>query len=187
MYDVEKKLFDVLPGTEYQEINNPLDRKLLITEINKSGLEDMFEYSSQEIFYRNLNMSPHKNIKDTANYLNELIRRKKEGYSGGLANYWFIRLKSSNKVIGTFGFVGFNRRENCVEIGKGLSPSVWGKGFVYELLGIMMTYAFNVLDLSYMFSFTQIGNVANIKSMERGGFKINKFIKDYEDGIGKKK
>ena len=183
--NINNRLHELIPGDEIHdtEINN--NQRLIITKLGMDGLDDMYEYSKKSIFYRSLNIQPHKYKKDTENYLKELIRRTNQGYAGGEAMYWFIRLKSSQKVIGTFGFISLNKNEKSVQIGKGLSPDYWGKGYIYELLGIMLSYAFNALELNYIYSMTQRTNIANIKSMEKGGFRVVELIDNFIDGIGK--
>ncbi len=181
---LKDKISNFLPGKEIDDHYTLENQRLMVTRLDMDGLDDMHEYSKKDIFYRNLNIDPHKTIDDTKRYLEDLILRTKKGYAGGDAMYWFVRLKNSKKVIGTFGFIGLNEKNKSVQIGKGLSPDYWGKGYVYELLGIMLSYAFNVLELKYIYSMTQKNNIANIKSMEKGGFKIVELIDDYVDNIG---
>ncbi|MCH8012530.1 MAG: GNAT family N-acetyltransferase [Candidatus Marinimicrobia bacterium] len=182
--DLVEKLHTLIPGDEINDPKITKNQRLVITKLGMEGLDDMYDYSKKSVFYRNLNIESHKTKKDTENYLNELIRRTKDGYAGWKAMYWFIRLRSSQKVIGTFGFMNLDENKKSIQIGKGLSPDYWGKGYVYELLGIMLTYAFITLDLNYIYSMTQRTNIANIKSMEKSGFKVVKLIDDYVDGIG---
>ena len=42
------------------------------------------------------------------------------------------------------------------------------------------------LELNYIYSMTQRTNIANIKSMEKGGFRVVELIDNYIDNIGKK-
>ena len=182
---IKNILHALIPGEEIDDPEITKHQRLTITKLGMDGLDDMFEYSKNSIFFRNLNLKEHKSKKDTERYLLELIRRTKEGYAGGEAMYWFIRIKPSNRVIGTFGFINLNEREKSGQIGKGLSPNYWGKGYVYELLGIILTFAFKTANLDYLYSLTQRTNIANIISMEKGGFVISEYMDNCMDGIGK--
>jgi ribosomal-protein-alanine N-acetyltransferase len=175
-----------LPGESIDISWIKYGRKLKINNLSYDAIDDMYEYSKNPNFFKNLGRNPHKNKIETKEYISELLKRIEKGYKGGPAMYWAINEKSNDKVIGTFGFFNISSHCRSAELGKGISPDYWGKGYVYELLGIMLFYAFETLKLKSLYSFTQSSNIANIKSMEKAGFRIVEIIDEYTDGVGYK-
>ncbi len=181
---IKHNLTHKVPGESFSCINDYLKNRLYFTHLDEDGIKDMFEYSSKEIFYRHMGRKPHMNIEDTKDYYKELLGRIKNGHHGGSAMYWFIRTIKDKKTIGTVGLMGINEKGRIAEIGKGLSPSYWGKGYSYELLGTMIEYTFNDLNMESIISMTQQSNIPNIKLMATGGFKIKERFKNHIDGVG---
>lgn len=83
---------------------------------------------------------------------------------------WAVELKSNNQFI---GFVGLHIPDAslpaspCVEIGWRLDKSYWGKGYATEGANAALTYAFEVLGLDDVVSFTSIGNNKSRAVMQR--------------------
>ena len=73
------------------------------------------------------------------------------------------------------GFIGLShpRFESdftpCVEIGWRLRKCSWGQGYATEGAKAVLNYAFTVLDLSEVFSFTALTNVPSYRVMEKIG------------------
>ncbi len=54
--------------------------------------------------------------------------------------YWSIYHRNDKKVIGTLGFIPLAGFKDC-EIGFGISPHYWGRGYAYESLSQIIDYA----------------------------------------------
>jgi len=80
--NISKKLHELIPGDEIHDPEIINNQRLIITKLGMDGLDDMYQYLRKSIFYRNLDIQPHKSKMDTENYLNELILRTKQGYAG---------------------------------------------------------------------------------------------------------
>jgi RimJ/RimL family protein N-acetyltransferase len=88
-----------------------------------------------------------------------------------------VEIKKSGEFI---GFVGLNHPSfdilnfipkglPIVEIGWRLSLDHWGKGYATEAAKAVLDYAFTVLNLDEIISFTTIGNVKSRRVMEKVG------------------
>lgn len=84
--------------------------------------------------------------------------------------FWAVELKSNKQFI---GFVGLHKPEAdlpftpCTEIGWRLSKKHWGKGYATEAANAALKYAFEILQLDEVVSFTSPQNIKSKSVMER--------------------
>lgn len=85
---------------------------------------------------------------------------------------WAVELKESHSFI---GFVGLNPQPEqfvfspCVEISWRLDKAYWHKGLAREAAEACLSYAFNVLGLKEVVSFTSKLNIPSEELMKRLG------------------
>ena len=171
----EDILINILPGLEDKYCNS----RVKFTEFNMSGLHDFHEYSTHSDFFKYLEFGRQNQLSDAVEYINKIQNRILHGHHGGHTMYWFIRLRETKKVIGSMALMGVDFDNGVGEIGKGLSPDYWGKGYMFEALGIYLDFCKNILELKEIHSVTRHDNIPNIKLMEKSGFSITKCIKSY--------
>jgi len=150
------------------------DRSDLV-KISIDGLSDMHRYSIKPDFYKFLEFEAFKNVQETEEYLKKLIEKSKSENG----HYWFIKLKSNKKVIGTFGILNIEAKKGFAEIGYGLSPDYWGKGYFKEVLKTVLNYLFFDLNFHRIWAKTQSNNVSSIKGLESVGFKKEGLMRDF--------
>lgn len=85
---------------------------------------------------------------------------------------WAIEVPSRYKFI---GFIGLHTPQcnmpfsPCVEVGWRLSNQYWGKGYATEGAKAALEFAFNILKLNEVVSFTTVGNVRSEAVMKKIG------------------
>ena len=90
-----------------------------------------------------------------ANRVQSLIQDKGWGF-------WAVEVPNIEKFI---GFVGLHTPKNtlpfspCVEIGWRLSKAHWGKGYATEAAKESLKFAFTILNLNEVVSFTTVANI----------------------------
>ena len=146
-----------------------------LVKIGKDGLTEMHEYSIKPEFYEFLTYDPFKTIEDTSDYLDKLIKRS----SLETGHYWFIKIKSEKKIIGTFCLINIDLQNGSSEIGYGLSPDYWGCGYFRESLMLVLNYLFSKLNFNKIWAKTQSNNIASIKGLEKCGFKKEGTMRDF--------
>lgn len=171
----EYALNNLLPGSS-NIFNNS---RIFFSKFDMSGLNDFHDYSSNAEMFKYFEFGPHQNINESIAYIEKIQNRILNGYKGGKAMYWFIRLKESNKVIGSMALVGIDFNKGIGEIGKGLSPEFWGHGYMSEAMDMYLDYCKNTLNLNEIISFTRFDNNPNIKLMNKKGFSEFKRLKSY--------
>jgi len=104
---------------------------------------------------------------ELANEMKTLIAEKGWGF-------WAVEEKSTGLFVGTLGLhepkdlLPFTP---CVEIGWRFLHEYWGKGYATEAGEEVLKFAFNVLELDEVVSFTTVKNKRSYVLMERLGMK----------------
>jgi len=149
--------------------------RVLLQPVSLAGLDDFHEYSMYKEFYNHFEFSEFKSILESTEYLKKMINRSESTKQ----QFWFIQEIQSKKVIGSFGLHSLDEYRGSVEIGYGLSPIYWGKGYFQESVNVVLDYIFNDLHLHRVVARTSESNQASIKGLEKVGFKIEGLMKDY--------
>jgi len=149
--------------------------RLKLTEIDKKGLAEMHEYSKKSLLYKYLEFEPQKALEDTWKYLQKLIERNEHENN----HYWFIRLKGTDKIIGTFGIINIDWRKLDAEIGYGISPDYWNKGYFKEVLKLVLSYLFTKKNFHRICAKTQSDNYPSIKGLKSVGFEGEGIMREY--------
>ena len=145
--------------------------RIYLTRISMDGLSDFHEYSvSNPIFYKYLEYEPFKTIDDSRKYLRNLLELEKD-IENRTCISWFIRLKDSDKVIGTARLVNIDYYRKSVSWGYGISPVLWGSGLVFEIQKILSKYIFETLSLNRLSGVARIDNLLTISTLRAFGVK----------------
>ena len=155
--------------------------RIRLAALSNAGLADMFEYSKDPRFYEFLEFAPHRDLAETAAYLEKLTRRCDDG----LAYYWFIRERATSKVVGTFGVHGIDQRRRSAQIGYGLAPFIWGRGYFSEVLSVVLPFLHGPAGLHRISATTMSDNLSSLRALERAGFRREALMRNYyryEDG-----
>ena len=163
------------PGSNIKYSNS----RVLFTKFDMRGLNDFHEYSTNSDMFKYFEFGPHKHLNESIEYINKIQDRIFNGYRGGHAMYWFLRLRETKKVIGSMALIGVDFDRSRGEVGKGLSPTYWRQGYMSEAMDMYLDYCKNTLHLKEIIAFTRYDNVPNIRLMEKKGFHIVKRLKSY--------
>ncbi len=147
--------------------------------ISMSGLDEMHEYSINEEFYEFYEFNAFKTKAETEEYLKKLINRTKVVEADIQAMYWFVRRKDNNNLLGTATLVNINKGRESAEIGYGIDPNHWGKGYILKLQNTLIKYAFESLKLNCLYGTTMENNERTISSILAAGFQKEGISRDY--------
>lgn len=81
---------------------------------------------------------------------------------------WFLRLKSG-EIIGDYCFKGL-LADGSAEIGYGLEPEYWGKGYATEAVIAAVDWALKQPGVKRIEAETEPGNAASQRVLEKAGF-----------------
>lgn len=115
------------------------------------------------------------NKEDTLSFIDRVFKHQDEhGYS-----LYAVELKSTHEMIGFIGLLHRIREELDVpfnpstEIGWRLASKYWGQGLATEGAKAVLDYAFGILDLPEIVSFTVVENKKSRRVMEKIGLTYN--------------
>lgn len=104
-----------------------------------------------------------------------LINFYNSRFQNGTGVRWGIRLKESNRLIGTCGFNAWSSKMKSADIGYDLLPSFWGFGYAGEAVSEILTAAFSGVLPCGMVNRIQAdtipGNTASESLLLKLGFK----------------
>jgi len=150
-------------------------KRITLVKINKNILSDLHEYSTNPLVYKYLEFPVFTNIKETQDYLNKLTKRS----DSENAQYWSIHSIKHKKVIGTVGVLNIDWRRMNGEIGYGLSPNYWGKGYANEALNLLLKFLFSDLNFHRISATTRSDHAQSIKALEKVGMTREGVLRDY--------
>jgi ribosomal-protein-alanine N-acetyltransferase len=101
----------------------------------------------------------------------QIIGAFRKNAEDGKGYTWAILLKESRELIGTCGYENFVVGDRG-EIGFDLVKVHWGKGYMLEALGEIITYGFDVLKVSAVCAHTYSHNSRARRVLEKLGFKV---------------
>lgn len=157
---------------EFIELHGP---RVSLVKLHEQGLADMHAYSLNPLLYTYLEFPPHKTLDDTRRYLQKLIARS----AHPAAHYWFIQLRPTEKIIGSFGLQHVDSRKGSAEIGYGVSPDYGGMGYFNEALCLVLDHLFKDLGFHRIAAITQSDNTPSIRGLKKVGFVHEGTMRDY--------
>lgn len=137
--------------------------RLMIQKLRYEEAEEIFyAYASKHEATRFMSWPTHRSLDDTLAFLAYADRSWKSG-----TDYSFsIRLKSSSRLIGSFGIMNDHGR---VQFGYVYSPTQWGRGYATEVCRTMMDWLRNCPAVREVRTFTDAENVASARVLIKSG------------------
>jgi ribosomal-protein-alanine N-acetyltransferase len=147
---------------------------LLIPEkiVTERLVLDRFRYEdSEEVFYTDASKPEatkfmawptHQTIYDTRDFLNYAV----EGWRRGKDYSFAIRLKNTNRMIGSCGMLN---DEGKIQVGYILGPLHWGQGYATEATHAILIPLKNQTGIFRIGSFVDVENTASLKVLKKCG------------------
>jgi ribosomal-protein-alanine N-acetyltransferase len=133
--------------------------------LSLQGLEEMHNYSKNNKLYEFFEFDSFKSLKETKSYIEKLISRMRPSSSGKLAQYWFVRRKDNNTLIGTACLVSIDINRKSAELGFAIDPEEWGRGYINQVQEILKYYFFEIMRFNRLYGVTMINNTRTINSI----------------------
>jgi [ribosomal protein S5]-alanine N-acetyltransferase len=137
--------------------------RLLLRRLRYEDAEEIFyTYASKPEATRYMAWPTHQSVEDTRSFLRYAIHSWNQG-----TDYSFsIRLKDSEKLIGSFGLIHDHGK---IQFGYILSPSAWGNGYATEACTRMMKMLQAFPSLFRIGTFVDSANTASIRVLLKSG------------------
>jgi [ribosomal protein S5]-alanine N-acetyltransferase len=85
-------------------------------------------------------------------------------------NRWGVCLQESGELIGTCGFMFWDRANRIAELGYDLAHAHWGHGYMPEAVRAALGFAFDELELNRVHAYTSVDNAQSVRLLEKLGF-----------------
>ncbi|ALC90759.1 acetyltransferase [Bacillus sp. FJAT-18017] len=160
-----------------------------VLETERLNLREIREDDAQSIF------SCFSNDKVTRFYgqetLNDIAQAKhfidffSKNYKEKRGIRWGIERKGTNELIGTIGFNAWSPKHKRAEIGYEIHPDFWSQGYTSEAVSKVLSYGFEVMELTRIGAVVFLENEASNKLLTKLGFKEEGILRDYMYQNGK--
>ncbi|MFM7323104.1 MAG: GNAT family N-acetyltransferase [Armatimonadota bacterium] len=85
---------------------------------------------------------------------------------------------ATDMLVGTVALHRMDPANERAEVGYMLAPSLWGRGFASEAVGLVLSHAFGPLGLRRIEADTDPRNTASIRLLERLGFQREGLLRE---------
>lgn len=113
--------------------------RLKLVRLTDDDVEDVFTLFSDEKVIKYYDLGALTQVPQALSLINFFNSR----YDSNTGIRWGIRLKESNRLIGTCGFNSWSLKMKSAEIGYDLSPGFWGYGYATEAVSAVLNAAFS--------------------------------------------
>lgn len=128
---------------------------------------DVFEYASDPEIATYTVWYPHETLQDSQIFVQSIL----DQYEKGEMAAYGIELKNEKKIIGTCGFIEYEKNHHKAELAYALSPTYWGRGIATEAAKACIHYGFEVLQLNRIEAGCHASNVQSERVMKRLGMQ----------------
>jgi len=137
--------------------------RLVLQRLKYEDAEEIFHiYASKVEATIFVAWPTHQSIVDTRSFLNYAIA----AWDGDTDFSYSIRLKDSNRLIGSFGVL---HDDGKVQFGYFFAPAEWNKGYATETCQKMMSILKAKTSLHRIWTLVDVENVASIRVLEKSG------------------
>ena len=147
---------------------------LVLRKIRHEDIDDMFNYASDPLVAQYTSWNPHPSLETTTKVVNRII----QSYENDAPLTWAIECKKNNQMIGTGGFVEWDRVTRKAEFGFALSRQHWNKGFGTEILNELIKYGFKSMNLNRIQGICDSNNNGCSRVMEKSGMTFEGELRD---------
>ncbi|MBO7386063.1 MAG: GNAT family N-acetyltransferase [Clostridia bacterium] len=153
----EASPFDTMPELETES--------LLLRRMEMRDAQDMYEYSRDPLVAKHVLWDAHTSVSDTKSYLRYMLRK----YRAGEPSSWCIVEKSTDKVVGTIGYMWYQKDNSACEVGYSLARRCWNRGYMTQALNAVLDYTFRELGFNRVEAQHETDNGASGAVMRKCG------------------
>ncbi|MBK5445138.1 MULTISPECIES: GNAT family N-acetyltransferase [Peribacillus] len=155
--------------------------RLILREITKEDAEGIFACFSNENVTRYYGQETLESIEEAEKFVDFFSNN----YNEKRGIRWGIEKKETKGIIGTIGFNAWLPKHKRAEIGYEIHPEQWGKGYASEAVSRVLTYGFDVMNLTRIGAVVFLNNEASNKLLTNIGFQKEGVLKKYmyQNGI----
>ena len=121
-------LFDDMPRLETP--------RLILRRLEMRDAPDLFDYSRDPQVAKHVLWDAQTSVSEARAYVRYMLRR----YRAGEPASWGIEEKETGRVVGTIGYMWYQRDNNACEVGYSLARRRWNRGYMTEALARVINH-----------------------------------------------
>ena len=141
--------------------------RLILRQLELKDAHEIFHLRSDEGVNKYLDRPKAETIEDAIHFINRI----NDSIQKNNSFYWAISYNEGENLLGTICI--WNIEDKKAEIGYELLPKHHGKGLMHEALQIVISYAFNQLNLDVILAVFHPDNQSSVRLLERSNFVLN--------------
>lgn len=140
--------------------------RLFLGQLLRVDEDNILSLRSDQEVNRFLNRAPMKYIEEACTFIEKI----REGYSTGAVFYWAIRNKKGGPLIGTICLWNISEDRSYAELGYEMLPQFQRQGFMFEAVGEVIRFAFDIAGMKELAAHTTRDNLPSIHLLRKYGF-----------------
>jgi ribosomal-protein-alanine N-acetyltransferase len=148
--------------------------RLIFREFVRSDSEDLFFIRSNDQIMEFMDTDKHLSVLESE----FLITQIEESFRNQTGINWAIVEKSTNRLIGYFGFWRIMKDHCRAEIGFALKSEFWGEGFMSESLKRLLDFGFKDFRIHSIEANINPANENSKLLLEKNGFKQEAYFRE---------
>ena len=152
-------LFDDMPRLEAP--------RLILRRLEMRDAPDLFDYSRDPQVAKHVLWDAQTSVSEARAYVRYMLRR----YRAGEPASWGIEEKETGRVVGTIGYMWYQRDNNACEVGYSLARRRWNRGYMTEALAEVLRFSFEELGVHRVEAQHEVENAASGAVMRKCGMR----------------
>ena len=152
-------LFDDMPRLETP--------RLILRRLEMRDAPDLFDYSRDPQVAKHVLWDAQTSVSEARAYVRYMLRR----YRAGEPASWGIEEKETGRVVGTIGYMWYQRDNNACEVGYSLARRRWTRGYMTEALAEVLRFSFEELGVHRVEAQHEVENAASGAVMRKCGMR----------------
>ena len=165
--ETPEAVFDRFPVLETE--------RLRLRESRLSDAEGIYAVLSSEAVTRHYNLSPLASVEEAK----ALVERRAVAFKRQERIRWVLARREDDMVIGSCGYVHWNREARRVEVGYELHEDWQGHGLMREALSAMLAFGFDRMGLNRVEALVVPENEPSLRLLRRLGFEEEGLLREY--------
>lgn len=156
-----------MPDGLFARLPDIVTPRLLLRRMTMADAQDMYAYSSDPEVARHVLWDTHRSVGESRAYLRYILRQ----YRLNEPSSWGIELRETGHLIGTIGFMWWNRENRSAEVGYSLARAQWNQGLMSEALREVILFGFEEMQLHRVEAQHETTNPASGRVMQKVGMR----------------
>ncbi len=149
--------------------------RLVLREMQPEDAFAIFQIFSDEEVMKYYDMEAFTSIEQAE----AMIERQQTRFAQKERFRWGITLKDEDVVIGTGGYVAWDKQQHLGGIGYDLARAYWQQGIMTEAVAAMVRFGFEEMGLNRIEAMVMPDNSASARLLQKLGFQEEGILHEY--------